>query len=192
MARLPRRLALAACCLAAMAVGAGRARAEVPAAKQALIVLRILAYDHALAERAGDTVRVAVVHGEGSDSLRCASSMRSAFDKLVGRAVVNGRGLAVVSMSVREMVAGAAQRHGAVVVYVCAGVDRDVQDVARAARAAGALSFTDMQSYLERGLSIALLQGDDRVAISVNLVAARAEGARLAGQFLKLSKVVKQ
>ncbi len=190
--RPPRRLLAAAGLAAQLAVRPGDGRAEVPAAKQALIVLRVLAYDHALAERAGAVVRVAVVHGESAQSLRCASSMRAAFDKLVGHAVINGRPLAVQSVSAREMLAGAVERNGAAVVYVCSGAGTDVAGIARAARGAGALSFTDQPSYVDRGLAIALHEGSDRVAISVNLTAARAEGARLAGQFLKLSKVVHQ
>ena len=190
--RQPRRLLAAGCLAVLLAVRPGDGRAEVPAAKQALIVLRVLAYDHALAERAGSVVRVAVVHGESAQSLRCASSMRAAFDKLVGHAVINGRPLAVQSVSAREMLAGAVERNGAAVVYVCSGAGTDVAGIARAARGAGALSFTDPPSYVDRGLAIALHEGNDRVAISVNLTAARAEGARLAGQFLKLSKVVHQ
>jgi hypothetical protein len=76
------------------------------------------------------------------------------------------------------------------VLYMCGGSDAEVPAVSRAARAAHVLTFTDQASYLTRGLSIALSQEETRVGISVNLVAARAEGARLAGQLLRLSKVV--
>ncbi len=74
--------------------------------------------------------------------------------------------------------------------YLCGGADPHVAAVVKAARIARVLTFTDQAHYLAGGLSIALSDDRARVGILVNLVAARAEGARLAGQLLRLSKVV--
>jgi YfiR/HmsC-like len=169
---------------------AGTAEAQVPAEKQALIMLRILAYDHALAARAGTAVRLAVVHGGSAAALQCAGRMRSALDDLVKRVVVTGKPLEVETVPVAEVSGAALARRRLAVLYVCSGSDAELPSVVQAARAAHVLTFTDELAYLARGLSIALSEDGPRVGISVNLIAARAEGARLNGQLLRLSKVV--
>jgi YfiR/HmsC-like len=184
---------LIAAALAAMvAAGAGMrvAAADVPAEQQAVIMLRILAYDHALASRAGTAVRMAVVHGDSSVGLACAARMRAALDGLVKRVVVTGKPLQVETLSAAVVTGQVLEQRRFSVLYLCGGSDGDVPEVVKAARAARVLTFTDQAGYLARGLSIALSQEASRVGISVNLVAARAEGARLAGQLLRLSKVV--
>ena len=171
--------------------GGGRAtRADVPAEKQALIMLRILAYDHALATRTGATVRLAIVRGESRAALACAGQMRSAFDDLARLVVVTGKRLEVETLSIAEVSAQAFVQRRFSVLYVCIGSDAALPAIVRAAQAAQSLTFTDQVAYLALGLSIALAADGPRVGISVNLVAARAEGARLAGQLLRLSKVV--
>jgi hypothetical protein len=185
------RSVLAALAVAAVAsAGSPAAAADVPPDKQAIIMLRIMAYDHALTARAGAAVRLAVVHGESAVALACAGRMRAVLDEMVPRVVVNGLPLEVETMSVADVSGPALVRGRFSVLYLCGGSDADVPAVSRAARAAHVLTFTDQASYLTRGLSVALAQEQARVGISVNLVAARAEGARLAGQLLRLSKVV--
>jgi len=189
MTRMPS--ALAAMVVAALvSVGARAAAADVPPEKQAIIMLRVLAYDHALAARAGAAVRLAVVHGESTTALACAGRMRAALDDMVRRVVVIGKPLEVATLSATDASGPALMRGGFSVLYMCGGSDADVAAVSQAARMAHVLTFTDQASYLARGLSIALSDEQARVGISVNLVAARAEGARLAGQLLRLSKVV--
>ena len=185
-----RRLLAALAVVALASTGSGAAAADVPPDKQAIIMLRVLAYDHALSARAGRAVRLAVVHGESTTALACAGRMRAVLDELVHRVVVNGLQLEVETVSVADVSRQALVRGRFSVLYMCGGSDADVPAVSVAARAAHVLTFTEEASYLTRGLSIALTQGETRVGISVNLVAARAEGARLAGQLLRLSKVV--
>jgi hypothetical protein len=116
--------------------------------------------------------------------------MRGALDGLVKRVVVTGKPLEVESVSATDVSGPVLEQRRFSVLYMCGGSDGDVPAVVKAARAARVLTFTDQEGYLARGLSIALSQEASRVGISVNLVAARAEGARLAGQLLRLSKVV--
>jgi hypothetical protein len=185
------RSALAALTLVALlSAGSRAAAADVPPDKQAIIMLRILAYDHALAARAGAVVRLAVVHGESTAALACAGRMRAVLDEMVHHVVVNGMRLEVETLTAFDASRQALVRGRFSVLYMCGGSDADVPAISQAARAAHVLTFTDQASYLARGLSVALSQDQARVGISVNLVAARAEGARLAGQLLRLSKVV--
>jgi hypothetical protein len=182
--------ALAALALLLALASAPMAAAEVPAEKQAIIILRILAYDHALADRAGAAVRMAIVHGESAAGLACASRMRTALDGLVGRVVVIGKRLEIQTLSAVDVNGPSLTERGISVLYMCGGAETHIPAVVKAVRLARVLTFTDQPHYLARGLSIALTDDRARVGILVNLVAARAEGARLAGQLLRLSKVV--
>jgi len=186
--RIPSALAALAAVVAL--AGAPPAEAEVAADKQAIIILRILAYDHALAHRAGAAVKLAVVHGESAAALACAVRMRAALDGLVSRVVVTGKRIEVETLSAVDVSGHLLSQRGFAVLYLCTGADAHVPAVVKAARAAQVLTFTDQVHYLARGMSIALSDDRARVGISVNLVAARAEGARLAAPFLRLSKVV--
>jgi len=168
--------------------GTSSAAAEVGAEKRAIIMLRVLAYDHALAARPGSAVRLAVVHGEGTASVECAGRMHAALDG--PGTMVAGKPLEVETLPAANVNGPELARDGFAVLFVCGGSDRHVPGIVVAARAARVLTLTDQPSYLTRGLSIALSDEGTRIGISVNLVAARAEGARLAGHLLRLSKVV--
>jgi hypothetical protein len=171
---------------------AGTARGEVPAEQQTLIALRILAYDYTLARRAGGTVRIGIVHGEGAPSTACRTRMRGAVKAVVGRVVVSGMQIDVAALEAAQISGEELTRRKISVLYVCRGVDASVAQIVRAARAAHALTVTDQLDYLERGVSIALTKDAARVGISINLAAAGAEGTKFNSQFLRQTKVVKR
>lgn len=181
--------------LAAIALVAAlphRAVAEVPAEQQTLIALRILAYDYTLPRRAGGTVRIGIVHGEGTPSTTCSAKMRGAVKAVIGRVVVSGMPIDVAALDAAKVSGEELTRRKISVVYVCRGVEDNMAQIVRAARAAHALTFTDQLDYLERGVSIALTKDAARVGISINLVAAGAEGTKFNSQFLRQTKVVKR
>src|SRR5690349_9295645 len=69
----------------ALLVGAGEARADIPADRQAVILTRALSYDNNLRGRAGDTVVVAVVYRSGNPASEAmADSVFKAFKTLEG------------------------------------------------------------------------------------------------------------
>jgi hypothetical protein len=176
----------------ALAAAPAVARAEVPETKQALIVMRVIAYDKRLDDHTSQQVRIAVVHGPGAESLACASRMREAFDRLVGRVTVLGRPIGVDTISITALEPQRLARRRIPVAYVCRGVGNELPRLVQMARAARVLTVTDQPGYVERGLSIALVAAASRVRIEINLEAARAEGAQLGSQLLRLSKVVRR
>ncbi|HUS66968.1 MAG TPA: YfiR family protein [Kofleriaceae bacterium] len=173
---------------------AGRASAEVQADKQALIMLRVLAYDYARAGGNRTPVRLAIVHGESHASLACATSMRRAFDTLALRVKVNGRPLEVQALSAGQIDAAGLHRRRISVAYVCreSSGSRTMRSLTDDMSVARVLTFSDRAQYLTDGVAITLAEEGARVGISVNLVAAEAQGARLGAQFLRLSKVVRR
>lgn len=182
-------LALAAALIAGQP---SAAHAEVPAMKQALIVMRVLAYDRALDDRASRSVRIAVVHGSSSDSLSCASRMREAFDRMAGRVTVDGKPIEVDTVSASSVTGDLFSRRQISVAYICRGSGSVLPQLIRASQSARVLTFSDQLDYVQRGLSVALTHDRSRVRLAINLESARAEGARLDSQLLRISKVVKR
>ena len=171
----------------------GRAGADVPADQQALVVLRILAYDHNLVSRSGKQIELAVIHETGDESsATAATKVEAAFARLAGKVTVAGLPVHVVALATGEHLADDLRRHGVNAIYLCRGLDAEVLAIAKLARGRAALTFTDVASYLDDGAAIALDQRGKKIQIDVNLVAAKAAGAQLGAQLLRLAKVVKR
>jgi hypothetical protein len=179
----------------ALAAPAARAAAdELPAETLGLIVLRVLAYDHNLAARAdGAEVTIAVVESAGEPSRACAAAMTGTFTRLARKVTVGALPVKVVRLPAaadHRALSAALTKHGAVAVYACTSA-ADLPAVARAARAAAALTFTTDPAALSE-LAVGLVRRPDKIELRVNLVAARAEAAQLSGAFLRLAKVVQR
>ena len=166
---------------------------EVPIDQQVLIVLRILAYDANLAARSGTAIEIAVIHrADDAASEQASARAYRAFARAAGKLKVAGLPVRVMAIPYSATIADDLQRLHVDQIYVCAGLDAMVPAIAGAASSASALSFTDQPAYLEAGVAVALARGDHKVSINVNLVAAKAAGARLGANFLRLARVVKR
>jgi hypothetical protein len=182
--------------LLAALVGVRAAAAdEVPAAKRAVVMLRILAYDHEIARRAdGDTIPIAVVYRAGADASEAeANQVAEAIHDLGRELTVAGRSIQVVALpssggDVAELLA----KNRAKVVWLCTGLERDLDAVIAATRKQKALSFSAGDALVKRGVAIGLARRGDKLAILVDLVAARQEGAALSSALLALVEVVKR
>ena len=164
--------------------------AEIPADKRALILLRVLAYDRNLAGRSGDAVRVAVLYRAGDELSERSAGELVAAGGAVERSVA-GKPVQLVSVAfAAETLEHDLARAGASAVYVCSGLAGAVLSVAEATQRRKVLSFTTEEELVKSGLAIGLLRRGERVAIVVNLVAARAEGADLSAELLRLAEVV--
>ncbi len=187
------RLIISGLVALACGLGAGSAGADsVPAAKLGVIVLRVLAYDHTLASRAGAAVVVAVVEGADDDAKTCAADMTAAITKLAAELTVSKLPVKVarVAMADGKGLTTALTRLHAVAAYACVPAAQAAV-LARATRAAQALSFT-VDHDAVASLAIGLVRAADKIEIQVNLVAARAEGAQLSAPLLRIAKVVQR
>jgi hypothetical protein len=188
------RRARAALLLAFLLVLHGRdARsAGIPADKQALILLRVLAYDRNLAGRAGDTVRIAVLYRPGHGASERAAAELVAAAGAAERSVA-GRPVRLISLPFSaDTVERDLERTGASATFVCQGLEGDVARVAQATQRRAILSISSEENMVHSGLSIGVVRRGERAAILVNLVAARAEQADLSAELLRLAEVVKR
>jgi hypothetical protein len=76
------------------------------------------------------------------------------------------------------------------VAYVCALRALDTSSIMLITRALGILSVTGEPGYVEEGLSVGADLRGNRAQLVINLTAARAEGADLPAQVLKLARIV--
>jgi len=177
--------------LATTPVAAGVVEDE--ARQRALVLLLVIAYDHNLAARAGDTATLLVVYNSRDERSRGEhAAMRdglAALEKLL----VGGLPLRIVSEdhggadTLRDAVA----RLRPAALYLCAGLGDQVESVSRITRAARVLSFAASEGYVRAGLSVAILSGGQRARVLINLAAARAEGVAFDAGLLKLAEVLR-
>ena len=170
-----------------------RADDSVPVARQVVILMRVLAYDGNLKSRAGDTVNIAILRKKGhAASESMANVMAQAFGAL---AVTQVSGLPIVVSrlnftgedALRKAITGA----GIDFVYVCDGLDADLDAIERVTRQLKVMSVGSKQSQVEKGLTIGVFQMEDKCTILLNLSASRLEGISFAADLLRLAKVIR-
>jgi hypothetical protein len=183
-----------AAALLAVALLAGHARAEeaLPARNQALLLLRVLAYDRALRGRAGEAATIGVAFRPGDGP---SESARDAMVLELKRAAesFSVAGLPVRIVAIPWARGGPAPHLPAdrlVALYVAPGLEAEAAAIARETRARQVLTFTMLRPSVEAGLSVGLVNRGSRAGLLLNRTAARAEGADLDSALLAIAEVV--
>jgi uncharacterized protein DUF4154 len=177
----------------ALLVGMAPARADddVQAKARTLLMLRILAYDHALKQRAGERLSIVVLHHPTNPvSLRRRDEI---LDSFTGLEKIRVGGLPIVVNTVPfgdpALVAAAARALRPAAIIVCPGLTDDVAAISALARAGTMLSFASSETELRLGLAVAIVPDDKRDRIIINLAASRAEGVKFDAVLLQLASV---
>lgn len=186
--------------IAALAVVAflgviARAAAEPAATKEAMVLLRILSYDRYVSKRARSSVVIGVVRNDNdATSRRAAGTMAEALRKMSRGVTVAGKPVAIVEIAAGDLFRDRLRDLEVTAIYLAPGLDGELDKVNAAARAHPCLTFTDWAGYMRRGVAVAL--GSDerrrRITISLDLVAARAQGAQLSAELLHVAEVVRK
>jgi hypothetical protein len=181
--------------LAAVALATSRARAEDPPPRhQALLLLRVLAYDRNLRTRAGASATVLVLYRSGdlgSESRRGA--LRTAFDEVARDVVVSGLPVTVEELAYRNPaeLEGRLEALHPAMVYVDRALEGSVLEITRVTRGRGVLSADGSRAMVEAGVALAIVARSGRAAVLVNLPAARQEGADLDSALLAVADVLR-
>lgn len=168
-------------------------RAQVPAENQALLVLRILAFDRKLSERADGGVRIAIVYREGAgESESCRSEIAKALRSASARTSVSGMKVQVSTLRYSAASFEAElDKSGAAAAYLCPGLTDALSAITRVSRAKKVLTFSGVESFVTSGASVGLVRRASKVGIVVNLAASRAEGADLDSNLLQMAEVIR-
>lgn len=198
MTRMPRHLARwALCTLACLSGGlfvCGLCEAgELPAAKQAIFLARVIAYDANLKARVGPAVNIAILAKKGdSESERSADAVMNAFAPLEAATVL---GLPVkvsrLGFTSREALDRSIREGGIDTLYVCAGLDSHLADIRATTRSRKVLTLASREEHLKQGLSLGVFLVDGKNTIMVNLDASREEGVAFGPELLRLATVIR-
>lgn len=175
-------------------VGLGNAAgADAADDRRALVMLRVLAYDNHLAERAGDEVRIVIVYpagdGGAAERARWTAAFASARKlKLDGRPVV----VSAHKFETASALGDALRDVHAVALVACEGLARAIAigDLAAVTRANKVLSFSTREREVVKGLAVGIVPGQSRDEIVVNVRAATAEGVKFDAGLLQLARSV--
>jgi hypothetical protein len=172
---------------------AGPSEAEAKAAgRQALIALRILAYDKQLAERSpGAQVTIALVSSATSEGREARTRFEAGF-ALMPKVKVGGRAIRIVSFDAandKTMNAAFAAKAPSVVLAVDDLGDK-TRAVITAARARHVMTISLREIDVSLGFSVGLVAARERDQIVINLEASRAEGVRFGAGLLQLARLV--
>jgi hypothetical protein len=194
---LPRRAFLPCILAAILFVPLRKSEAQVggrEASLQAAMIFKILPYDRKLAERAGKAINIAILYKEGdSDSETAQKQLIESLNDLASKS--NIKNLPVKTFGFAYTTPTKLQeelaKSGAGVVYVSSGLGDALSAISKVTQARSILSFTALESFVKDGISIGVVRRETKAAILVNLSSARAEGADLDSNFLKIAEVMR-
>jgi hypothetical protein len=175
-------------------IGAATARAQaLPTPTEAILLLRVLAYDHNLTERAGGAATIEVVFADGqADSQAMANDLTATFEALGAKTSLSGLTIKVAQVAYSDGFDAALADSHAVALFACSGLDDDLDGISAATQKHHVLSFTSEESYVGQGLSIGLVARSGKGTILVDLPASQAEGASLDADLLGLAQIVRR
>lgn len=182
--------------LAALAVLIGlasAARADASDDRRALVMLRVLAYDNHLRERAGEQVGIVIVYPAGEGGAAERARWTTAFAS-ARKLKVDGRPVVVTAHKFESAssLGRALQELHAVGLVACDGLAKalPVGELATLTRAHKVLSFSTREREVVDGLAVGIVPGSERDEIVVNLRAAAAEGVKFDAGLLQLARAV--
>jgi hypothetical protein len=190
---LRRAPALASAALA-LAGLAGPSRAgDAIAEKRAVILVRALSYDANLPQRVGSDLTIAVLARKGAPaSEACSASMRLGFGAL-SAAKVAGVPVKVTTLwfSSTDALAGAITSQGIDGLYSCEGLESDQPAIVEVARKHQVLTLGGSEEQVTRGLALGVVFVESKPTLFVNLTAAKAAGAALSSDLLRVARVLR-
>ena len=165
---------------------------DVPPQRQAAVLGRVLAYDRSMKERAGDSVVVAVLYRAGhGPSEDCALQMFEGF-RTIERFVLHGLPFKTTRIPYD---AGGDWRQtlrtaGVDALYVCQGLDDDIDTIAAAARQRKITTMGARQHFVTRALSLGVFESDNKPVIVLNYAVSKEEGAVFGNDLMSVAKVI--
>jgi len=187
-----RRRLVAAALGVTLALARGRVLGDAPASTVAMTLLRALAYDVNLKDRAGSSVVLAVLHRPtSSPSRRESQDLMKAFKELEA-VTVQGLPFRVTSLPFTDADAleQGARAAEISILYVCASLEDDLPAIRELARKLKIRTSGGKEALAVAGLSLAV-DPEAKPSLIVNLKQSRDEGASFSSALLRLAKVIK-
>lgn len=163
----------------------------VPVGVQLPLFVKLLSFNRNLAAQPSGPIVMGVLYQR---KFRASANVADEVRRAAGRLTVadNGAMLRVIAVDLDETpdLGSALNRLHLTVLYVSPLRAVDLESVAAATRKARILTLTGVPRYVAAGISIGIDLKGNRPDIVINLPAAKAEGADLDAQLLKLARVI--
>jgi hypothetical protein len=173
------------------AVLGGRAAADpLPAKNQALLLLRILAYDHNIASRV-DNKKVTILVVSKTDSDSAAADMTSVLKEIGKSTKLSGNAIQVSRVTFDDKTFDLSKVKAAAI-YVAPGLGDNIATITSGSQKNKILSFTGSPELVTSGVSVGFGNDSGKPVIWVNIPAAKREGADLDVALLRVAKIVKK
>jgi hypothetical protein len=173
--------------------GLAATAADVPAERQALVLVRALAYDGNLQGRANGEVTLGVLARTGHPaSDRMAGEVDRAFAAL-GTLKVQGLPIRSVRLAytTAAALAAAVRTQGVDAIYVCPGLEGELDAIVGVTRSQKVISMAAQEALVHKGVSLGVFLVDGKATIFVNLPASKLEGVDFGSDLLRLARVIK-
>jgi hypothetical protein len=154
---------------------------------------RALAYDNAMAARAGQRVVLAIVYRKGdANSEGAANDAVKAFRGLEGIKIV-GLPFHVISTAYAgpNGLEAVIDREGADAFLLCEGMSGEIPVIRQLGRRRKVITAGSTESEVRAGLSLAVVNDDNRLQVVLNLEESRKQGAEFASDLLRVARIIK-
>jgi hypothetical protein len=166
---------------------------DIPATQQSYLIIRILSYDRNVHDRSGGSaVNVAVLYKAGNAASEATqAAVVQAIQSAAESANVAGLPITVEPIPYDGSLESKTTGVHAAAVYVCPGLEDQLQTIETVTHTHRMLSFTNVEPNVKNGISVGLFTRGGRPTILVNLPATQAEGANLDSALLRVAEVLK-
>ena len=157
-------------------------------------MLRVVSYDRNLAARTPKAVTIVVTYQKGDAASEATHrSVAEAIETIAAATTVSGLPVRVVSVpyTTAERLVEHFGEAQATAVYVCPGLHERLTEIAGAARRKSVLTVSGSEAFVNDGLSVSIVNRDDKATILINLNQARAEGIHFAPELMRIAQIVR-
>jgi hypothetical protein len=185
--RAPRWPFLLAWLLVSSTVGAEDA--TVPISLQAKLLGKLAGYDRNMKARAGDRVRVGIlIKAHNPDSERIGRQLQHELGEVPSFGGIPHEETALEYEDAAALARACTARHLAVV-FVTAGFDRDLEQIARSLVGVDVLTVSAVAAYVPKGIVIGFDVVGGETKILIHLTQAKEQHVAFTADVLKLMKV---
>jgi hypothetical protein len=180
-------------CLSLRSVSVPADDAAVSPARRAVVISRVLAYDGALASRAGSTFVIAVLFKKGNPASEKAGEEALKAFKPLEAVLMSGLPFRAIAAPYTGTAALEAliEKDGADVLFMCEGLEADLPAVKPVTRKHKVLTLGTQEAQVMAGVSLAVIADAGKLQILIHLPHSREEGAEFGSDLLRIAHVLK-
>jgi hypothetical protein len=164
---------------------------EISAAIKVPIFLKVLSFDRQLKARAGKSLNMFIVY---QSKYRYSQSERDEIENVLDNLSINSiEGIPINYFYIdidEENFQSEVAKWKIDLMLVCPLRGFSLSTIASVCRGNKILSFADISSYVDYGLSVGIEMKAEKPQIIINIKSAKAEGAEFSSQLLKLARVI--